>query len=92
MVDDWETEGRNHSLDLAINQNQLISTLAAVNSHLVVVLKSGSAVIMPWVDEVPAILEVWYWGKEDGNAVAAILCSDVNPGGKLPVTFPPAIG
>jgi len=52
------------------------------------VLKTGSAVLMPWVDDVPAILEAWYPGEEDGNAVAAVLFGDVNPSGKLPLTFP----
>jgi len=54
----------------------------------VVVIKSGSAVLMPWASSVPAILEAWYPGEEDGNAVAAVLFGDTNPGGKLPLTFP----
>ena len=62
--------------------------MAAANPHTIVVLKTGSAVLMPWVDKVPAILEAWYPGEEDGNAVAAILFGDVSPSGKLPLTFP----
>jgi beta-glucosidase len=62
--------------------------VAAANPHTIVVLKTGSAVLMPWVDKVPAILEAWYPGEEDGNAAAAVLFGDVNPSGKLPLTFP----
>src|SRR5262249_4913515 len=67
---------------------QLVKAIAEANRHTVVVLKSGSAVLMPWVDQVPAILEAWYPGEEDGNAVAAVLFGDFNPSGKLPITFP----
>ena len=88
MVGDRETEGRDHSITLAGNQDDLIQAVAAANSHTIVVLKTGSAVLMPWVDQVPAILEAWYPGEEDGNAVAAVLFGDVNPSGKLPMTFP----
>jgi beta-glucosidase len=62
--------------------------VVAANPRTVVVLKSGSAILMPWLDKVPAILEAWYPGEEDGNAVAAVLFGDVNPSGKLPLTFP----
>jgi beta-glucosidase len=66
----------------------LVQAVAAANPHTVVVLKTGTAVLMPWVNQVPAILEAWYPGEEDGNAVAAVLFGDVNPSGKLPLTFP----
>lgn len=88
MVGDNETEGRDHSLVLSGNQDALIKAVAAANPHTVVVLKTGSAVLMPWVEQVPAILEAWYPGEEDGRAVAAVLFGDVNPSGKLPITFP----
>lgn len=88
MVGDKETEGMDHPLALAENQDELVEDVAAANPHTVVVLKTGSAVLMPWVDDVPAILEAWYPGEEDGNAVAAVLFGDVNPSGKLPLTFP----
>ncbi len=88
MVGDDETEGHDHSLALSGNQNELVEAVAAANSHTIVVLKTGSAVFMPWLDKVPAILEAWYPGEEDGNAVAAVLFGEVNPSGKLPITFP----
>ncbi len=88
MVGDSETEGEDHGLTLTRNQDELVQAVAAANPHTVVVLKTGSAVLMPWVDDVPAILEAWYPGEEDGNAVAAVLFGDVNPSGKLPLTFP----
>ena len=88
MVGDHETEGRDHPITLAGNQNNLVTAVAAANPHTIVVLKTGTAVLMPWVDKVPAILEAWYPGEEDGNAVAAVLFGDVNPSGKLPLTFP----
>ncbi|SNT35617.1 beta-glucosidase [Granulicella rosea] len=90
MVGDDEGEDHDHGIDLPERQNRLIAAVAAANPKTVVVLKSGSAVIMPWVDQVPAILEAWYPGEEDGNAVADILMGKVNPSGKLPLTFPRA--
>lgn len=88
MVGDNETEGQDHPLSLSGNQDDLVQSITAANPNTVVVLKSGSAILMPWVDSVPAILEAWYPGEEDGNAVAAVLFGDFNPSGKLPITFP----
>jgi beta-glucosidase len=89
MVGDNEAEGRDRpSLALSGNQDQLVAAVAAANPRTVVVLKTGAPVLMPWVGSVPAILEAWYPGEEDGNAVAALLFGAVNPGGKLPITFP----
>jgi beta-glucosidase len=88
MVGDRESEGRDHPLTLTNNQDELIEAVAAANPHTIVVLKTGSTILMPWLDKVPAILEAWYPGEEDGNAVAAVLFGDVNPSGKLPLTFP----
>jgi beta-glucosidase len=88
MVGDYEREGRDHPITLQGNQDQLVEAVTAANPHTVVVLKSGSVELMPWVDKVPALLEAWYPGEEDGNAVAAVLFGDVDPSGKLPLTFP----
>lgn len=76
------------SLGLPYNQDEIIKALAAVNENLVVVNISGNAVSMPWVDDVPAILQAWYIGSEAGTAIASVLVGDVNPSGKLPFTFP----
>lgn len=75
-------------LELPYNQDKVISELAKVNKNLVVVNVSGNAVSMPWVNDVPAIIQAWYLGSEAGNAIAAVLMGDVNPSGKLPFTFP----
>jgi beta-glucosidase len=75
-------------LELPYEQDLLIAELARANSNTVVVLLSGNAVSMPWVAQVPAIVEAWYAGTEAGNAIAAVLFGDVNPSGKLPFTFP----
>jgi len=82
------TEGHDRA-DIILNddQNQLIADVAAANENTVVVLNTGGPVTMPWVDDVRAILEMWYPGMEDGNATADVLFGDVIPGGKLPVTF-----
>jgi beta-glucosidase len=76
------------SLDLPGGQDQLVRDTLARNPNTVVVLINGSPVAMPWVDEVPAILECWYPGMEGGSAIARTLFGDSNPGGKLPVSFP----
>ncbi len=76
------------SLGLPYGQDKVISELAKANKNLVVVNISGNAVAMPWVKEVPAIVQAWYLGSEAGPAIASILVGDVNPSGKLPFTFP----
>ena len=88
MVGDQDTEGRDQSLELPAAQNELIKAVAKANPKTVVVVKSGSAVLMPWIDSVPAVLEAWYPGEEDGHAVADVLTGRVNPSGKLPLSFP----
>lgn len=69
-------------------QNQMIAAVAAANPHCIVVLENGGPLTMPWVDKVSAILEAWYPGIRGAEALANIIFGDVNPSGKLPVTFP----
>ncbi len=73
--------------DLPYGQNELISELAKTNSNMIVVNISGNAVAMPWVDNVPAIVQSWFNGTESGNALASILTGETNPSGKLPFTI-----
>ena len=75
-------------LNLSYGQDNVIAALAKANKNLVVVNISGNAIAMPWVNEVPAIVQDWYIGSEAGPALAAILMGDANPSGKLPFTFP----
>jgi beta-glucosidase len=83
------TEGRDlTSINLPKDQDAMITALAAANPHTAVVLKDNAAVLMPWIDSVPAVLEAWFPGQEDGNIVARLLFGIVNPSGKLPVTYP----
>jgi beta-glucosidase len=89
LTNEWESEGFDRvDMDLPGAQNELIEKVAAVNPNTIVVLNAGSAVTMPWVDEVAAIIEQWYNSQECGNALADILFGDVSPSGKLPTTFP----
>lgn len=84
-----ETEGKDRpNLKLPGNQDKLISTVAKANRNTIVVLNTGGAVLMPWIDSIRGVVEAWYPGQEDGNALAAILYGDVDPSGKLPLTFP----
>ncbi|MBD5252232.1 MAG: glycosyl hydrolase [Bacteroides sp.] len=82
--EDSDREG----LELPYGQDDVIRALAKVNPNLVVINISGNAVAMPWAGDVAAILQGWYLGTEAGNSIAAVLTGDVNPSGKLPMTFP----
>lgn len=87
-----EGEGSDLSgISLSSADDNLISQVAAANPHTVVVLDTGSAVTMPWLPSVAGVLEAWYPGQEDGNAIAALLFGDVDPSGHLPVTFPASL-
>lgn len=89
FANDQESEGGDRSsLSLPFNQDQLISAVAQANPNTIVVLNTGAPVLMPWLSQVKGVLEAWYPGQEDGNAIAAVLFGDVNPSGKLPMTFP----
>lgn len=84
---DCEDSDRYH-LELPYAQDKVIEALAEVNPNLAVVIISGNAVAMPWVDKVNAIVEGWYIGSQMGNALADVIFGKVNPSGKLPFTFP----
>jgi beta-glucosidase len=78
-------------LGLSPAQDQLVRDTVKANPNTAVVLINGSPIAMPWVADVPAILECWYPGMEGGAAIARTLFGDNNPSGKLPVTFPRAL-
>ena len=87
----WQhtSEGRDvPNLSLPDLQDELVSQVAAANPHTIVVLENGGPVTMPWLDKVDAVLEAWYPGIRGGEALTRILFGDVNPSGKLPVSFP----
>lgn len=73
---------------LPYGQDALIEGLAKANPKTAVVLVSGNAVAMPWIEQVPSVVQMWYLGTEGGNALARVLFGEVNPSGKLPFTFP----
>ena len=76
------------SYNLPFGQDELIRSLAKVNKNIVVVLLSGNAVAMPWLDEVPSVIQGWYFGTVTGKALADVLSGEVNPSGKLPFSYP----
>ena len=75
-------------LSLPGYQDQLIEAVAAANPNTVVVLNTGGPVLMPWINQVKGVIEAWYPGEEDGDAISDVLFGSVNPSGKLPITFP----
>jgi beta-glucosidase len=86
-----EQMGEGHDklfLGLPGDQDRLIEAVAKANPRTVVVLHTSNPVSMPWIDKVAGVIEAWYPGQEAGSSVAALLFGDVNPSGKLPVTFP----
>lgn len=82
-------EGRDRpDIALADGQDAMIAAIAAANPRTVVVLKDNASVLLPWIDRVPAVVEAWFPGQEDGDIVARLLFGLADPSGKLPVTFP----
>jgi len=82
-------EGRDRpSIALANGQDSIIAAVAAANPRTIVVLKDNASTLMPWIDAVPAVLETWFPGQEDGAIMARLLFGLATPSGKLPVTFP----
>jgi beta-glucosidase len=84
-----ESEGFDRtSLALPGRQDELVSAVAAANPRTLVIVNSGAPVLLPWADEVAAVLVSWFPGQEFGNALADVLTGTVEPGGRLPVTWP----
>jgi beta-glucosidase len=83
-----EAESADRTFRLPLGQDELIQEIAAANKNTIVVMTSGGSVDMnPWLNRVPALVQAWYPGQEGGTALAEILFGDVNPSGRLPVTF-----
>ncbi len=83
-----ESEGSDRTFTLPPGQDELIREIASVNKNTVVVLTSGGAVDMSgWLEGVSALIQAWYPGQEGGGALAQVLFGEVNPSGRLPVTF-----
>lgn len=84
-----DSEGRDRKeYGLPYAQDRVVEALAEANPRLAVVLVSGNAVAMPWIERVPAVVQAWFLGSEAGNAIADVLFGKVNPSGKLPMTYP----
>jgi beta-glucosidase len=85
----WESEGMDlKTLALSDDQNKLIDAVASANPKTIVVLETGSPATMPWIDKVSGVIEAWYPGIRGSEALAKIVAGDVNPSGKLSITFP----
>ncbi|OOQ89103.1 hypothetical protein PEBR_10647 [Penicillium brasilianum] len=89
---EYESESFDRSsLSLSPLQDELIRAVAGAAPKSILVNQTGSPISMPWIDKVDSILQSWYAGQEVGNALADIISGDINPSGKLPVTFPRCI-
>ena len=92
LNEDWEAEGYDRAtLALPGRTDALVRRVARACARTVVVTQSGSSVAMPWADEVPAIVHAWYLGNVAGDAIGAVLAGEVNPSGRLSLTFPKRI-
>jgi beta-glucosidase len=84
-----ETEGLDRAdLGLPGRQDELVRRVLAANPRTVVVVNSGAPVLLPWVDDAPTVLQVWFAGQEAGHALADVLTGIAEPGGRLPSTWP----
>jgi len=98
-VSQWESEGMDiptlNFTDVVnnppVDQDALISAVAAANPNTIVVMENNTAKVMPWLANVKAVLEAWYPGQKGGEAIANLLFGVVNPSGKLPLTFPASV-
>ncbi len=76
------------NMDLPMGQNALVEAVAAANPNTIVVVESGNPVALPWADKVGGIVEAWYGGSRGGEAIARVLTGEINPSGRLPITWP----
>jgi len=88
FVEQFSQEGRDVTLTLPDDQDKLVSAVATANPYTAVILETSGPVMMPWLDNVSAVLTSWYPGQRGGLAIARILTGAVNPSGRLPITFP----
>jgi beta-glucosidase len=85
----WESEGSDRPhMDLPGDQDDLVRAIASVNPRTIVVVNAGAPIRMPWLDDVAAVLQLWFPGMEGGRALVDVLFGEVNPSGRLPTTFP----
>lgn len=92
FANQWMAEGEDApDLSLPEGQDALIDAVTAANPNTIVVLQTGGPVEMPWLDKTGAVVETWYSGVQGGVAITAVLFGDVNPSGRLPMTFPKSI-
>ncbi|KAJ7764492.1 glycoside hydrolase family 3 protein, partial [Mycena maculata] len=89
LTPEWESEGFDRpTLSLPGRQDEVIAKIAAANPNTIVCIQAGSATSMPWIGAVRSVMQAWYLGNEVGNAIGDIVWGKVNPGGRLPLTFP----
>jgi len=88
FVTTWNGESFDGSLSLPGDQDALVSAVAHANPRTIVVLETGGAVFMPWINEVRGVLHAWYPGTSGGEAIADLLFGRANPSGRLPISFP----
>ncbi|TCJ37065.1 glycoside hydrolase family 3 protein [Parafrankia sp. BMG5.11] len=92
FAEKWATETNDHAdLSLEDGQDALIQAVAQANPRTVVVLQTGNPVLMPWLDQTPAVISAWFSGQRGGEAIAKVLTGAVNPSGHLPITFPASL-
>lgn len=86
---EWECEGYDRpNMDLSLMTNELVEAVLEANSNTVVVNQSGTPVEFPWLSRANALIQAWFGGSEAGNAIVNVLFGDVNPSGKLSLSFP----
>ncbi|RAL62885.1 hypothetical protein DID88_004726 [Monilinia fructigena] len=90
FVSDRLSEGADNGLGLSLpgDQDAMVQRLARLSKKTLVVLNTNSAILMPWLENVDAVMEAWYSGQQVGLAIRNLLFGEVNPSGKLPMTFP----